>query len=1173
MFFKKELMGNKNSYALSQLVIEKSFTISHTQNPQFTIGDITNFATSDAAKFGRITVTVINMIYIPFTIIIGIYYFYLLVGLAFLPAFGVMFLLMAFNFCYAKKGVKYQRELMKIKGKRIEKTTEMFSNIKFIKSNCLEMFFLEKIDKIRDEEVSWMRKLVYRTLYTVTNIYLVPSLMNVVIFGGYIYMGNKLTVAIVFTTISVMRTFNYGLAFLPSVVSGFLEFLVSSQRLTNFLKSENVVRAQNNHKSEDLYDVDIRNMSFKWRSENSKLKKDDNDKSIPENNEKKDNPLEEPLIKTEKVDPKVSEIDFELQNINLKIKKGALVAIIGKVGSGKTSFSQVLLNELFPVSNENSFYSCNKNISYVGQKPWIRNETMKENIVFGRPFDKEKYEKVINEACLKDDLKELAKGDMTEIGDKGINLSGGQKTRVAIARALYLDADLIVMDDPLSALDVNVGNQIFEGTLKQYLQDKTRVIITHNIAYLKYFDQIVFMDKGQIEFDGNYEELIKFDKYTEFEIAVKENQSKISEMKGSENDSDETPTTMDQLDNAQITHISTLSKAVSKKKSIARINVEEELKDKGEFSWFLILEYIKLGSGPMLISICVNVFFLSAIQVIRYFFYNNNSNSNNPDFNIGTFIQNMIIIESLFVFFSMARAFFSLLNSLLVSSRMNKLMLFKILHSSIPNFFNKNPVGKILNRLSGDLETIDSSIPFTFNIMINLVGNSFVNLLLISWLSSPYLLIFIAIFVIIIARMQGSFKKTYTDATRMNSSTKSPFFHIMTDGVNGIVDIRSSKRETYMVNTIGKIVDTNFRSNLLLSGLNRWFRLRVSLLSLIFVVPAFLFLIFFEEDLFKNSAILVSSIIINIDTMMYLMNNLNEIDRNFVAFDRCRQYIQMDVEPGLPDAQKQFEDLKKGVPIRDLERIETEKLAQFAKMEVNLVEFKNVSVKYTKTSETVLKELSLKIRQNEKIGIVGRTGAGKSSLISLFLRFFDEIEGKVEINGIDIYKMETKNLRMNVAYISQDSLFFEDSLRNNLDPFKIKSDEQIITLLKEGMVYDDMLLRGGLEAKLTSNGSNLAEGQKQILCFIRALLNVRNIVILDEATASMDPVTEQCIEKMKEKYLANRLILTVAHRLQTIHNSDKILILEKGRVKSFANLRDFDSEEIAYFENYFKHLK
>ena len=1073
-------------------MLEKSFRISNNQHPKYSIGDIINFGTSDNEKFGRVSNSLLFMVYIPVSIAVGIYFLYQLVGVAFLPAIGFLSILMVFNFFYAKAGGVYLKEVMANKGKRVTQTTELLNNIRFIKSNCLELFFGKKVEEIREKEIFWMTKMNLRLIFTLFNIYFTPALMNVSCFATYLWMGKDLTIAIIFTTISVMRNFNFGLAFLPTVLSSIIDFVVSSQRLIGFFTQEEIIQLKNEHRANDNFDVEIKNVDFTSKSPNFIPEKKEN-KTKEKPKENGSNQLTEVLIKTEDGQEKPDD-QFYLRDINLKIKKGELVAIIGSNGSGKSTLCFAILNEMYGIAKEDSKFASNKDVAFVSQKPWIMNETLKENILFGIPFDQHRYERTLKLSCLEEDLKELDKGDNTVIGDKGVNLSGGQKTRVAIARALYTGRQMLIMDDPLSALDVNVGNQVFENTIKQDLKTTTRIIVTHNIVYLKYFDRILMMDKGRMIYNGDYEELLKHEKYQEFEKVLQENQKKIEEMSNANKPNEEenevengVNENEEEQKNSEISedkvlaeeiktistqqtggdkmalsqHSSSLPRKLSTKveHKVNRQNIEEEMKDKGDFSLRLMLSYFKLGSLPLLFLMFICFGIMTVANIKKYFFYNYRASSPDEKFDTNSFIIQMVIIESIYVISTILRGTFSSFSCLNVSANLNKLMMFKILHASLPTFFNKNPTGKILNRLSGDMENIDFVIPFTITILFNLLSQTVVNMYLIVVLSSGWVFLLILVYLVIIMRMQNTFKRSYTEITRMASSTKSPFFHLYGDAINGITDIRILNREKHMINTMAGILDVNFKCTIVQEGLTRWFRMRVALLSMIFVIPSFCFLIYYEKNFFSHAAILVSVLIGNIDTLIFMMNNLNELDKNFISFDRCSQFLNMDFEPGLTSAEKQYNSLLKGKSMKDLEDEERAQLAEYANTEVGEVHFNNVSVRYQPNLPHVLKDINIVIHKNENIGIVGRTGSGKSTLISTFLRFFDKIDGTLEIDGKSVYQMDPKKVRMNVAYIFQDTTFFEGSLRSNLDPFNRHSDQKIIDMLTESSIYESIELK------------------------------------------------------------------------------------------------------------------
>ena len=576
------------------------------------------------------------LILCPFTILFGLTYLYLLMGWTFLPGLLIFFLFMGVNIFVVKKGLHYLKEFMKIRGVRIKRTNEVFNNIKLIKSYSLERFFLKKIIDIRSEELGWLKKLFFRSIFTMVSSNVGPGIFLLSVFVVYVAAGYQLTSGKIFTTISVFNSFIWALNYLPNIVQNFIDMLTSSERLTNYLLSPKIekwpnlfiqkniqnlpktnakvsglfddqyteqiqereiikreiekeyfdndnekinlvpnIRYQEKHtlfdtcydidKKEDqtlwtineqdtdkfagsLFDIQIKNLDFFWnkfwvpktKKEIEEEKKEaDKKKKMKimmgkkkEGEEKNKDKEEGDSDSTEET--KVNK--FHLKNINLEIKKGEFVCIIGKSGSGKSSLFQSILGELFArpsglvdvdkqidvvekeedkdqsdyeehTSTADCYLNYNPHLSYLSQKPWIRNATLRENIIFDHEFDESRYNDCVNYSGLVDDIKILKDGDQTVIGDKGINLSGGQKVRVGLARALYNATDLYLFDDPISALDVNVGNHVFMKSFRGYLRNKTRIVITHSLGYLKYFDRIIFMDQGRILYDGSFDDL------------------------------------------------------------------------------------------------------------------------------------------------------------------------------------------------------------------------------------------------------------------------------------------------------------------------------------------------------------------------------------------------------------------------------------------------------------------------------------------------------------------------------------------------------------------------------------------------------------------------------------------------------------------------------------------
>lgn len=572
-----QTIGLKTFYATSHLVLKKTMKTSFTQNTKYNIGEIINLGTVDSQRFLGLTFYFLYLISGPFTIVFGLTYIWLLIGWPLVPALFCFLILMVVNILIIKKGLLFQKMFMKIRSQRVKLTSEIFSNIKFVKSYSLETFFIKKIMDIRSEELRWLSYIFYRLMYSIANSSLSPGLFLLVLFSVYVAAGYNLTAGKIFTTISIFNSFVGVLTYLPNLFSNFIDIMISSERLTKFLLSPDIESIENKYKdlkmtklkvegedtidysvkekqkeinlfdapfylkelqkdneentnvvNDSEFDIQIKNYDFCWtkfwmKNEDENEKKDEKKESKKEINSENSSLSES---------SQASSKTFRLKNINLEIKQGEFVCIIGKSGSGKSSLFLSILGELFAIKSnemkniinkldnesileenmmmnedEENELNYNPHLSFLSQKPWIRNATLKENILFGSEYEEEKYLKCIKYSGLEDDLKILLEGDATIIGDKGINLSGGQKVRVALARAFYNPSEMFLFDDPLSALDVNVGNLVFHKGFKEFLKGRTRLIITHNLGYLKHFNRILFMDQGEIVYDGSYENI------------------------------------------------------------------------------------------------------------------------------------------------------------------------------------------------------------------------------------------------------------------------------------------------------------------------------------------------------------------------------------------------------------------------------------------------------------------------------------------------------------------------------------------------------------------------------------------------------------------------------------------------------------------------------------------
>ena len=1221
---KMSLLGNKTSFAITSLVFKKCLRFSFNQNNKYNIGEIINLGTIDATRFSDITNYLLSVITIPFFTGIGLVYLAALVGWALVPGLLFLGVSMTLNAYVVKMSIYFQKGLMKAKAERIKATEEIFNNIKFIKTYVLENFFVNKIVEKRRIELDWLRKSYMRMIYTMANSNFTPNFMLVIIFAVYLMRGGDLTVSFIFTTISVHGTFARSLNMLPNLLGNFVDVVVSSERLANFLLSEEIQMLPNSYDENSGYQIVAENCTWKWThvpGENANPESKDN-KRDNRNTDFKSGPLTESLlIKTDEADKKIA--TFTISVDELRIKKGELIGVVGKSGSGKSSLLLSFLGELTVEENKNSLFAIGGSKSYLAQRPWIRNCSVRDNIIFGSTFNEEWYDQVLKATCLNEDLVTLKQGDQTMIGDKGINLSGGQKMRVALARALYNKDDIYLLDDPLSALDINVCDEVFRNSIKGLLGDKTRIMTTHNIPYLRHFDRVVMMDKGKIIKIGTFAELSEFPPFIELMDIVKETSlfkdkagsisgqpqpksaeiftMKPSEQLSLESKSNETKTADLELKaNPQLGNLEIIG---LDQRDL--VNMKKEIEEEKESSIKLFFAFIKMGKFYLLFITLVTTFCYIVVFIYKNFYLNEQGQIKPEDFDRKTFLYALIIFETVIFLSQTSRALFNYKLFIGISAKTNTLITYRMLHASINKFYSQNPIGKVLNRLSGDLDILDRSLPMNINMLFMSTSRLFTGIAIILYTSSYYVTIFIIIYFICVIKLQRNFSKTNQQVSRLVTITKTPFFNILGDVVYGVMEIRGGNKEPEMTRSLMATIDLHMRVKLKSSGLRSWFRLYVSLYALIFILPALIFMVLTQENFFLYIGVLLNTVLGMFDSITFFLANLSSLENNLVSFERCQKYMQIEPEEGFGVFHQVEEKLMRGeietLPVGRRHRTDTDMIlipnennlpvtyplsmtlapvpgknppVFFIKgwPEKGVVTFENVFAKYNQKQDWVLKDLNLQIKGGEKIGIIGRTGAGKTSFVNLLNRFFEIMQGTIKIDGVDISTLELKYSRSMISYISQDTYFFEGSLRSNIDPMTIVDDSRMIELLKEAEFWEKVAEDGGLDWKLTNNGSNLSFGEKQILCFLRVMINPKKIVVMDEATSNMDLKSEAILEKMKTKYLHGMTTFTIAHRLNTVYQSDKILILEKGQVKTFSSLNDLSDEDMSFFQKYAENL-
>ena len=811
------------------------------------------------------------------------------------------------------------------------------------------------------------------------------------------------------------------------------------------------------------------------------------------------------------------------------------MGIIGEVGSGKSSLLQAILNCLILLNpKECDGIYINGKIGYVSQIPWIQNETIKNNILFFKEYEEEKYEEVLEKCQLKYDLDILEGGDNTEIGEKGVNLSGGQKVRVSLARAVYSNPDIYLLDDPISALDANIGKKIMNDLIINYLKNKTRIIVTHALQYLQYMDRIIYMKNGRIEWSGSFQEILN----QEFFISMK----KLSKLNESKKESEKKERQKNE-DNKIKT---------SSGREIVKI-IKEEDQEIGSVKISVYIDYSKYLGG---------IFYLFAIFLVGCIIQTNLgggdlwlaywSSPENQDISkndekskwVFFFVYCGLSVSS--VIFCLIYTSLMAFGHLRLSRYLHKDMILHLVKAPINLFHDTIPRGQIYNRLTKDLDTClfnYYSLKGTIDCLLRCIS-SFILCAIYDIYSLIYMP-FIFIFGYIITKF---FLRGSRPLTRIEAVSRSPILNTLSETLPGFASIKAFRVEiNYLEKYYNKINDC-FNINICIRGVNMWLQEMFKILSIFYLVYLVVRTCMNEEyQTAQSVGIMFTYSVFLQDNLGWCFACFAFTENNMICMERCKKYTEIKGEK--PSYIKGKDD-----------KLEKENWPQKGE-----IKFENYSVRYRPNTEIVLKNLNFKINSGEKIGIVGRTGSGKSTICLCLFRILEPFEGTIYIDDEDITKIGLDILRKNITIIPQDPCLMEGTLKYNIDPFNIVEDEEIISILKKiGFEYseNDELI---LNRKIEQSGTNLSVGEKQLICICRAILRKTKIIVMDEATANIDMNTEEKIQKALEYALNNSTVITVAHRIKTIINYDKILVLNNGEIIEFDTPKNLINNEKSLF--------
>ncbi|KAF2069971.1 hypothetical protein CYY_008709 [Polysphondylium violaceum] len=1083
-------------------VYKKALKLSNSSKSNTSPGEIVNLMSNDAQRMVEVFLLVNNGLFAIPQIAVSIGLLYRAIGWPTFVGFGLMIFAVPLNGIAAKKLTEVRRNMIKHTDARVKTTNEILQAIKIIKLYAWENSFARKVNDRRDEEVKMLFSFSHYRAFLIIVVAALPTAVSVLVFSTYYGYYKELDAANIFSSLAYLNILRMPLGFLPIIIALLAQLYIAAGRITNFLLLSEIKPLKESTDPNKEVGVYVNEANFSWNAEK------------PES--------------------------FELKNINGTFSGPTLTMVVGSVGSGKSSFCQSILGEMDLKSGD---LEVKGNIAYVSQQAWIINATLRENILFGKEYDEEKYQKVLDVCALKRDIELFPAGDMVEIGERGVNLSGGQKQRVSIARAVYSDSDIYILDDPLSAVDAHVGKHLFHKCFNGILKGKTIILAANQLNFLPYCDKALVLKGGEIVEQGNYKQIIssgsdfaiQLANYGVDEISEKEEVEEVEEKGKHHHHQQPEKLTSEGIEIKEMTKQTDKQEIKNEDGNL----IQQEERETGSVGLNVYWKYFK--SGGVALFVTSIALFLGDTGVRTFCdwwlsHWSNAANSRQVNPNYQDSLSNnqyLYIYIGIGVFSVIVSGFrnFVYFDYTVRCSKVIHDKLFSALLRAPMWFFDVTPLGRIINRFTRDLDGIDNLIAAAVSQYITFFATVVATLIIIS-IITPYLLIPLAPIIIIFYFLQYFYRFTSRELQRLESISRSPIFAHFSETLNGVTTIRAYKKIESNILANQQKLDNNNKCYLTLQAMNQWLGLRLDFLGNLVIFFACLFVTI------DKGTIEAASVGLSLSYSLSITANLNratlqaaDTETKMNSVERIYHYIKgpVEAEQIKPDCRPAPEWPSKGGIV-----------------------FDNLIMRYREGLDPVLRGISCEIRPQEKVGIVGRTGAGKSSIVLALFRLVESSEGQILIDGEDISKFGLHDLRRNLSIIPQDPVLFSGTLRDNLDPFKESSDDSLWELLEQIQLKATVQgLEGGLECKVTENGENWSVGQRQLICLGRALLRKPKILVLDEATASVDSHTDSLIQRTVREQFKSATILTIAHRLNTIMDSDRIMVLDAGRVSEF----------------------
>ncbi|CAJ1054159.1 hypothetical protein L3Q82_020045%2C partial [Xyrichtys novacula] len=1128
--------------ALVSAIYAKALRVSGSSLAGFTLGEVVNLMSTDTDRVMNFFNSFHELWSLPFTFSITLYLLYLQVGVAFLGGLCVALLLVPFNKFLASRILSNNKQMLRHKDRRVKLMTEILFGIRVIKFYAWEPHFAQKVSECRGQELSHLKAIKYLDALCVYTWAALPVVISILTFVTFVLLGHQLTAAKVFTTLALVGMLIVPLNAFPWVLNGILEAKVSLERIQRFFKVTNqdlqayyaLVTPEDAQTS-----VLLSQGKFSWQGPDS-----------PNQNQNQNHQRES--------GSGAAKGGLLLHSLDLHITKGSLVVVVGRVGCGKSSLLAALTGELSRLSGVVFVADREAGFGLASQEPWIQHASVRDNILFGKVYDPAFYQAVIEACALSDDLNVLPNGDKTEVGENGVTLSGGQKARLALARAVYMDKDIYLLDDPLAAVDPDVADHLMKKCIMELLRGKTRILCTHRVEFVDKADLVVLMENGTIVKTGTPSEVLPL---VEAGPKKQKDDHNRKEKDGVEQDGEDSGPPPDPCSDED----PDLSGA--------------EQKQTGGLAWRVYRTYWAAVGGVLATSILMSLLLMQASKNVSDWWLShwisalkpeNGSSAppgpgpgpgpglgfssaplllfspvgfssplllsvgTSPLTNLSSDVRFYLLvygsIAAANTVFTALRAFLFAYGAICAAQTIHHRLLDRVLKATV-TFFDSTPMGRVLNRFSSDLYSVDDSLPFILNILLaNVFG--LLGMLVVISAGLPWVLVPLLPLALLYHRTQHFYRHTSRELKRLCSLTLSPVYSHFSETLTGLGTIRASGSSARFEEENARRLEQNQRCLFLSNAAMQWLDIRLQLIG-VAVVTGLGVIAVVQHQLKSVDPGLVGlslSYALSITSLLSgLIFSFTQTEMQLVSVERTEEY-----STGLPtEPEQQNTQLTPAWP------------------EQGWLEFRDVVLVYREGLPNALDRVSLVVRPGEKVGIVGRTGSGKSTLFLALFRMVEVNQGQILLDGLDIGSVDLAQLRSRLAIIPQDPFLFSGTIRENLDPCGRHSDLQLLEVLDQCHLSAVVQRTGGLDAEVGERGRTFSVGQRQLLCLARALLTQAKVLCMDEATASVDQKTDQLLQQTIRETFKEKTVLTIAHRIDTIMDCDRVLVMHAGKVVEF----------------------